>query len=291
MIIEIVGKPGAGKTALNTLFLLRELTYKGQLLQRQSAKIINDFNANRKYKLPFTEKPPLYANYEVHIPTGYNQLFKPYHLNPYRLGLPTAQTADKLQLVFPYGCLHVTEARKYWDGRESSSMPDNVSRYFETHRHDYLTIIVDAQRGESLDLNIRSNANRFIEVQGMINDEDAYGRVIRSTWYCREFYSLQDYEAYLAGKTANYRNTTYRYEGNIFELYESRNRISDFVPADKEGAGFSALEQLSTDEVKSLPLHLAEIYDMSRPEWFRQKPAAPKPGINLQQGVMRNVAA
>lgn len=291
MIIEIVGKPRAGKTALNTLFLLRELIYKGQLLQRQSAKIINDFNANRKYKLPFPEKPPLYANYEVHIPTGYNQFFKPYHLNPYRLGIPTPRTNGKIDLVLPYGCLHITEARKFWDGRESSSMPDNVSRYFETHGHDYLTIIVDAQRGESLDLNIRSNANRFIEVQGMINDEDAYGRVIRSTWYCREFYSLQDYEAYLAGKTANYRNTTYRYEGNIFELYESRNCISDFVPEDKEGASFSTLEQLSRDEVKSLPPQMAELYDSARPDWYRQKPAASKSGINQQQGVMRNVAA
>ena len=166
-------------------------------------------------------------------------------------------------------------------------MPDNVSRYFETHRHNYLTIIVDAQRGESLDLNIRSNANRFIEVLGMLNDEDAYGRVIRSTWYCREFYSLQDYEAYLAGKTANYRATVYRYEGNIFELYESRNRIIDFVPADKEGAAYSALEQLSTDEVKTLPPNLAAIYDMSRPECYRQKPIAPK----QHQGVRNYVAA
>ncbi len=287
MIIEIVGKPGAGKTALNTLFLLRELKYKGQILQRQSAKIINGFNAERKNKLPFPDRPPLYSNYEVHIPTGYNELFKPYHLNPYRLGLSTLQTSDKLQLVHPYSCLHITEARKYWDGRESSSMPDNVSRYFETHRHNYLTIIVDAQRGESLDLNIRSNANRFIEVLGMLNDEDAYGRVIRSTWYCREFYSLQDYEAYLAGKTANYRATVYRYEGNIFELYESRNRIIDFVPADKEGAAYSALEQLSTDEVKTLPPNLAAIYDMSRPEWYRQKLIAPK----QHQGVRNYVAA
>lgn len=55
MIIEIVGRPGAGKTALNTLFLLRELKYKGQILQRQSAKIINGFNAERKNKLPFPE--------------------------------------------------------------------------------------------------------------------------------------------------------------------------------------------------------------------------------------------
>ncbi len=287
MIIEIVGKPGAGKTALNTLFMFRELIYKGQFLQRQSAKIINGFNAERKYKLPFPEMPPLCANYEVHIPTGYNEIFKPYHLNPYCLGLPTPETLDKIQLVHPYSCLHITEARKYWDGRESSSMPDNVSRYFETHRHNYLTIIVDAQRGESLDLNIRSNANRFIEVLGMLNDEDAYGRVIRSTWYCREFYSLQDYEAYLAGKASNCRATVYRYEGNIFELYESRNRISDFVPADKEGAAYSALEQLSADEVKTLPKHIAAIYDMSRPEWYRQKPAAPK----QQQGVRNYVAA
>ena len=174
-------------------------------------------------------------------------------------------------MVRPCSCLHITEARKYWDGRESSSMPDNVSRYFETHGHNHLSIIIDAQRGEALDLNIRANANRFIEVQGMINDEDAYGRVIRSTWYCREFYSLQDYEAYLANKTSNYRRTTYQYEGNIFRCFESRNCITDFVPADVVGAGYSDYEQLSREEAKTLIGKTADIYDTSRPDWYRVK--------------------
>ncbi len=271
MLIEIVGKPRSGKTALNTLFMLRELKYNGLIMQRQCERIIRGLNTTRKNKLAFPEKPPIYANYEAHISMGYKKEFKPYVLNPYLLGIPTPQTADKLQMVFPCSCLHITEGRKYWDGRESSSMPDNVSRWFETHGHNYLTIIIDAQRGKALDLNIRENANKFIEVQGMVNEKDAYGRVMRSTWYCREFYSLQDYENYLAGKTANYRATTYHYEGNIFECYESRNCKSDFEPEDKRGKSYSMLDQLSNAKVKKLPKQIAEVYNTTRPAWYRDR--------------------
>lgn len=273
MIIEIVGKPRAGKTALNTLFMRREVKYNGWAMQRRSRQIIAGYNEHRELKLGYPQKPPIYANYEAQIPIGYKKIFKPYALNPYLLGKPTPQTADKIQNIFPCSCLHITEGRKYWDGRESSTMPDNVSQFFETHGHIYLTIIIDAQRGESLDLNIRKNVNKFIEVQGMINSEDAYGRVMRSTWVCREFYSLQDYEGYLAGnKSAYYRTVTYTYDGNIFEYYESRNRARDYIPA--EGRNYSMQDFVSESEQKELSPYLRSLYDTSRPDWYRQKPVA-----------------
>lgn len=271
MIIEIVGAPRAGKTALNTLFLYREVTYSGWYLRSQSRQIISGFNTCRDIKLGYPQKAPIYSNYEVRIPTGYKKVYKPYYLNPYYLGKPTPQTADKIQNILPCSCLHITEGRKYWDGRESSTMPDNVSQFFETHGHNFLNIIIDAQRGEALDLNIRRNTNKFIEVQGMINDEDAYGRILRSIWICREFYSLQAYVLYIAGnKSAYYRNTTYSYEGNIFGYYESRNRQKDYVPA--EGKNYSMSEFLSIDEQNKLPPESRAIYDPSRPDWYRQKP-------------------
>lgn len=277
MIIEIVGKPRVGKTALNTLFMHRELFYNGKAMLRHCSAIISALNKEREMEhvslLSIPTQPPIVSNYEAHIRTSFQEVFKPYFVNPYKLGIPTPETEDKIQFMPPCTCAHVTEGRKYWDGRESSSMPDNVSRYFETHGHNYLTIIIDAQRGKALDLNIRENANRFIEVQKMINDEDAYGRVIRSRWYCREFYSLQDYEAYLAGKTGYYyRNTMYQYEGNIFELYESRNCQRDFVPPN--GRDYSLLEYVSQDELRKLNKSVAELYDTTRPKWVRNKIAA-----------------
>ncbi|MBD5585519.1 MAG: hypothetical protein HDQ88_10585 [Clostridia bacterium] len=273
MIIEIVGKPGIGKTALNTLFMLRELLH-AHLIESRTCRQITELNKFREEgdKLPFPKKTPLYANYKASIPTGYKKSFTPYWVNPYFLGLPTPNInnseEDRIQYALPGSCLHITEGRKYWDGRESSTMPDNVSQFFETHRHNYLTIIIDAQRGKALDLNVRENVNKFIEVQAMRNDEDAYGRVIASTWYCREFYSLQDYEAYLVGKSAYYREVTYHYEGNIFEFYESRNRQKDFVPP--KGKQFSTLEFVEEEEMKKLPKKIVKIYDPSRPDWFRK---------------------
>lgn len=268
MIIEIAGEPGSGKTSLNTLFATREQAC-GEIMLGQSKKIITDINLTRKFKIPFPEQVPISANYEMHLPANCRKEFEPYWINPYLLGIPTGVPDENIQFVFPGSAIHITEGRKFWDGRESSSMPDNVSRWFETHRHNYLTIIIDAQRGEALDLNIRANANRFIEVLGMLNDEDAYGRVLRSTWYCREFYSLRDYESYLAGKPSHNRLTTYHYEGNIFECYNSRNCLLDFVPPDKEGAAYSALKQLSAEQIKQLPKKEALIYDTARPATYR----------------------
>ena len=270
MIIEIVGKPRAGKTALNTLFAVLEERYNGLSMTRACNRIINKINIGRIEKLALYEKAPIYSNYEMGIKVGYNREFKPYYLNPYWLGIPTKKTADKIQYIIPCSCLHITEGRKYWDGRESSTMPDNVSQWFETHGHNYLTIIIDAQRGKALDLNIRENVNRFIEVLRMYNEEDAFGRVLSSTWYCREFYSLQDYEAYIAGKAGYYsKQTTYHYEGNIFEFFESRNRQKDFIPP--EGKKYSALEYITGDELKKLPKTMLELYNPRRPEWYRSK--------------------
>lgn len=275
MIIEIVGKPRAGKTALNTLFIYLEQKYKGRIMLERSMHLITQFNKQRdKGEKPLTlpTKAPIYSNYETSIKTGYKEVFEPYLLNPYKLGVPTPQTADKLQYMLPFSCLHVTEGRKYWDGRESSSMPDNVSQFFETHGHNYMTIIIDVQRGKALDLNIRENATKFIEVQYMRKDKDAYGRIIRCTWYCKEFYSLQDYEAYILGKAGYYcRDTKFVYEGNIFEFFNSRNRLTDYIPTGRND--YSVLEFVGADELKKLPVWVKEQYNMTRPDWVRKSAA------------------
>lgn len=275
MIIEIVGKPGAGKTALNTLFIYLEQKNNGRILQERSMGTILKFNQQRKENekpLTLPTKAPIYSNYKTKIKTGYKEVFEPYLLNPYKLGVPTPQTADKIQYMLPYSRLHVTEGRKYWDGRESSSMPDNVSQFFETHRHNYMTIIIDVQRGKALDLNIRENATKFIEVQFMRKDKDAYGRIIRCTWYCKEFYSLQDYEAYVIGKAGYYcRNAKFVYEGNIFEFFDSRNRQTDYIPTGKND--YSMLEFIGAEELEKLPEWKRAQYDTSRPEWVKKSVA------------------
>lgn len=274
MIIEIVGKQGAGKTALNTLFELLEERYNGKIMLGQCNRIITEINKTRAAddKIPICTKAPIYGNYESRLSVGYKKEFVPFVLDPYLLGVPTEKTADKIQYILPCSCLHITEGRKYWDGRESSTMPDNVSQWFETHRHNYMTIIIDAQRGNALDLNIRANANLFIEVQGMYNEEDAYGKIISSTWYCKEFYSLQDYEGYLAGKQGVYwRNTTHYYKGNIFESFASRNRMQDFIPPKK--VTYSMVDWVGESEIKQLPPQTQELFKQRRPEWYRQKVA------------------
>lgn len=247
MIIIITGLPRVGKTALNTYFAKEEYLRYGHSLYKNCCLEIESLNLKRKNKLILPKQAPVYTSYESCIPTGYKKFVNPYWVNPYNLGIPSKEN-QITQFILPYGKLHITEGQKYWDSRESSSMLDSVSRYFETGGHFWLDFIIDVQRGKALDANIRFNAKRIIEVQKLVHDRDAYGRIKRSVWYCREFDSIQSYEIYVSGGVAPYRNTFYLNEGNIFDYYNSRSCKEDFVPP--ENKNFNLLEYKTATEIR-----------------------------------------
>ncbi len=249
MITIITGLPRVGKTALNTYFAKESVHRYGQILHKRCCIEIDLMNRNREKKLTLPSKPPIYTSYESCIPAGYKKSVTPYWVNPYNLGLPSADNKIT-QFILPYGRLHITEGQKYWDSRESSSMPDSVSRYFETGGHFFLDFIIDVQRGKALDANIRFNAKRIIEVQKLVHDKDAYGQIMRSVWFCKEFDSIQSYEAYIASGTAPYRNTFYVNEGNIFDCYNSRSCKEDFIPPNTKD--FNLLEYKTASEIRLL---------------------------------------
>lgn len=283
MIIIICGKPRVGKTALNTHFADYSLQVNGRLrLKRAIAEThaLNLTRANNKLIIP--DVPPIYTNYEARFIMGYKKYFKPFWVNPFYLALPNQ---NPTQDIFPFGELHITEGQRYWDSRESSSLSNDVSRYFEMHGHFGLDIIIDVQRAGLIDLNIRALAI-IIEVQRMVHYKDAYGRILSTTWYCKEFANNQDYEAYVAGKEAFYITTSYTHEGNIFELYNSRSCKEEFVPA--ENKNFTLLKYLSQSEVKMLPNETAQYYSNKMPAWFRDKKAQKTDTEGMKNG--RSVA-
>lgn len=252
MITIITGKPGVGKTALNTFFC--EMTYQTErewLLKSAQARIelIND---NREHALTLPISPPIFTNYEVKMHVGYKKWYSPYYVNPYFLGLGN----DKLQIINlpPYSKLFISEAQRYYNSRKSQTLPDWVSRWYEMHRHFGIEIYMDVQRGKLIDLNIRELCKKFIEVQRMEHETDGGVNITKTTWYCREFTNSQDYDDYLNSPTnadnVNYQNVTYIYDGNIFESFNSTSCFDEFVPDDVPGADFHYLDYKSKSEKK-----------------------------------------
>lgn len=269
MITIITGKPGVGKTALNTYFC--ELTYQNEretLLKSCRAKI-EALNETHLIPLTFPDKPPIFTNYEVKFHVGYKKYFEPYYINPYYLGLAN----DKLtsQNVPPFSRLFISEAQRYYNSRKSTTLPDWVSRWYEMHRHFNIDVYLDVQRGKLIDLNIRELCKRFIEVQAMDHIKDGSGWISKTIWRCREFDNMQDYDDYINGDGSAYRETTYIYEGNIFECYNSTSCEAEFVPA--EGADFHYLPyQKNSDDDEN-----AIFYDTTEPEAYRKPDKVTKP--------------
>lgn len=267
MIYIICGKPRVGKTALNTHFALQLLKKDGALRLKRCIAEINAWNAARaNNKLVVPDTPPIYTNYEANFKIGYKKSISPMWVNPFYVGLPNDNIP--VQFILPYGELHITEGQRYWDSRESASLPDHVSRWFETHGHFFLDIYIDVQRAKLIDKNIRALA-KIIEVQRMVHVKDVYGRILRTMWFCREFASSADYETYADGGYAPYKTTRYTHEGNIFESYNSRSCKSDFVPSVADN--FTILQQPNAVNMQSLPEDMKKYYSSKQPKEFRGK--------------------
>ncbi|MDE6597250.1 MAG: hypothetical protein K2K60_01250 [Clostridia bacterium] len=272
MITIITGKPGVGKTALNTYFCW--LTYQNereQLLKRACDKI-EFLNESREKPLQAPTAPPIFTNYEVKFLVGYQKYYEPYYVNPYYLGL--ANEKLKTQFIPPFSRLFISEAQRYYNSRKSSTLPDWVSRWYEMHRHYGVEVYMDVQRGKLIDLNIRELCKKFIEVQSMELDTSGGSWIQKTRWHCREFSNMQDYDEYINGEGNNYTETTYEYDGDIFENYNSTSCFNEFVPA--EGADFHYLPYRRADEQNDEAT--AAFYNTIEPELYRKPDkATPKP--------------
>lgn len=235
MITLIVGEMGVGKTALNTMFLLREYEEKRRWLLKNAISKIEKLNLSRKQKLSIPEQVPIYTNYDVKIHTGYKKWFKPYAVNPKKMGVPDDDAPPDAEFLLPYSRVHISEAQNVWDSR-ASNMPRYQSKLFEEGRHFGVDLVLDAQRGKRLDLNIRGIAHLIIEVQYMEHEKDEFGNTVKTTWHCREFRKVREYESYLT-TGEGYTERTYEYNGNVFLNYDSKSCEKEFIPP--EGKDFS----------------------------------------------------
>ncbi len=237
MITIIFGAPGAGKSSLNTYFLKKAYFENGRELLNSTRRRVQAINEQFGRKLTLPDAPPIYADYDVKIHTGYKKWYEPYFINGYYFGLPN----DKFetQFVYPNSRIHFSEAQRYYNSRKSTTLPDWVSRAFEMHRHYGLEIYLDVQRPALIDLNIRELCKRFIEVLGMTHYRNDLGEIYKTVFRCREFTSWAEVDKYIKTGEGEFIETSYVDEGNIFECFNSTSFFEDFLPP--AGKDFTAL--------------------------------------------------
>lgn len=264
MIHFIVGETGSGKTALATYFLQEKYLNEGKDIWKRSCALINWANIkfDRNYTLP--NKVPFYTNYSMRLHVGYNKYYEPYFQNPYRFGVANNEMDTQFMAVGGVGVFD--EAQRIFDSRKSATFADFVSYAFEIHRQARFELYLIAQRGKLLDCNIRELGVHVIEVVRMDNEFDAAGNVVRSTWHCREFENWREAEQYFTTGEGNYTETEYEYEGNIFESFDSYEKIEMFLP--QKGKDFSYLPHKKPENVSKRE---EKFYDPGPPKKFRSR--------------------
>lgn len=268
MITAIVGTGGAGKTSFMVFKLQEYLKTQKQSRLKKCRAEIEKYNKKRTHPLSLPDRPPFYTNFNVTIPVGYKKYFSPYYLNPYYFGLP--ERGKEIQAVMPYGVMFFTETDKIYDSREKS-LPAAVSGIYNKHRHFWLDVYIELHRAMNADTLIRANIHNYIEIVRQERETDAVKRIVKTTWFCREFEGVKEYLQYIDsnGNAKNYKETTYTHVGNIFKYYNSFECSKEFIPAD--GKDFSLLEQPSKIDLKKLPPDVAKFYNTAEPKDWRNK--------------------
>lgn len=271
MITIIFGKPGAGKSSLNTHFLIDIYEQQGTYLLERTREKIEQLNRDRERPLTLPEKPPIYSDHQVRFRISYDEYYEPYYINGYYFGI--RNTSMRTQFLLPNSKIFLGEVQRYFDSRKSQSFPGWVSRAFEMHRHYGIDLYLELQREGLVDKNIRELGEKFIEVIGMENETDYAGGILSSTFYCREFPDNRAVERYIETDAKTYEETTYTHQGNIFECFDSNAYAKEFLPP--EGHDFDLLQFRSQDEVQKLGGDQKCFYDWSRPAAYngKQEPA------------------
>ena len=242
------GKSGVGKSALATALLIPFLRNdteahmdKNGLLEflhtspkermALCRRRIRQLNATREEKFPYPEH--LVQSNEALWVEKHGKLIMNYDMPGDKNGL-----YDENYETYcppPYSIIRWDEAQKEIAGKDDTTLPPRVSFQCQTHRKWGLDMLYFTQRSTILSLNVRDNAI-IVEIENIKHNLDKYDFIISTTWNLKVFYSLKALETHLATGKKTYSKTSYTFEGNIFEHYNSEEGEEHYIHlADKRG--------------------------------------------------------
>lgn len=275
MITQFFGTTGKGKSA-NLARIVKETYYKrGDIMLEMCCEQIKHDNEKFGLNCPFPEKPPIFVGpfLDVKFEVDFEEFFEPYYLSPYRLGIAEdGEKAYPVQFFPPYSLLVIPEAQRYFDARQSGTFPSRVSGFFEKHRHQHLDILLESQRPDLIDMNIRRLTHLFVELRGVENKTNFAGRVESTTWHAREFTGWNAVNDYINGKDADFTEKRYTHKGDIFASYNSYACAQEFFPRAKGGKGsYDFLESYSRIMEQGFPKGYEDYYKLTEPKGYRSK--------------------
>ena len=278
MITQIFGTTGSGKSA-NLARIVKETYYKrGDVMLELCCEQIRADNEKFGLNCPFPDKPPIFVApfLDIKFEVDFEEFFEPYFLSPYRLGIAEGgENPYSVQFFPPYSLLVIPEAQRYFDARQSGTFPARISAFFEKHRHQKLDIVIESQRPDLIDLNIRRLTHLFVEMRGVENEKNFAGRILSTTWKTREFTSWNSVNDYINGEdTDDYTDKTIYHNGNIFAAYDSYACAQEFFPKAKNGrASYDFLASYSEAMQTGFPKGYEEYYQLTEPKGYRRKSA------------------
>jgi hypothetical protein len=243
LITIICGDPGTGKTALMTSFALKRMSgaaARCDVLRCRS--VVRRLNKTG-YNLTVPRRHLVFTDYSVmsHC-VGGGRGTPSHRVDGFYIGLPNSQ--HPTVFLPPYSFVCLDEAQKYYYSRENNKLADFVSRFYETHRHYYLNIVLACQRPGLIDKNIRCLSEQFIFIDKLKHTTDRFGSIVKSRWSCIEFNNSGSAEKYSDGKISEGgKRTEYTFEGSIFAAFNSFEFFGLHIES-RETADFDLIPRL-----------------------------------------------
>ncbi len=275
MIAGIYGDPGKGKTAFMTAQVIDYIrrTRKAWDLYYKCCDEVEALR-DRGYHFSMPDRPPVYANYTIKVFEGYDYddngniietYAEPYLINPYKIGFKRKDGSAEVQYLYPWSIVAIHEAQGPFDARMWASLPPTSSRYFEKHRHNFMTFFMDAQRLDLIDKNIREIMGVVYKMMGVEVTRDKHGRA-KTVFSFYKFGSAREAERFEASG-GDKKLETYVFDGCIFDYFDTYSCHDAFIPEDDD---FSQDEHPDPDSDTYFDDY-AEAYPQEAPEGYYAK--------------------
>lgn len=193
------GEPGSGKTLRLCMHAVQQMYYDVRGGVYDSYDLVDEF-ISMGYRFTKSYEHTVFTNFDVNSDGTKIPNLRSYIVNPYRVGL---YIKDYYTDNFPPGTNFIwTELQNYFPAELWDYLRPEIKRYWQTSRHNNISLTADCQRPMDIAKPIRELFDTFIEVisvEHIVID----GRVVAHEWTLREIKGNRTLEEYLRTNNKN----------------------------------------------------------------------------------------